>query len=159
MEIKLDLSEMAVARTIPDIGKVREQSGCIPYRVRAGKVEVLLIKKKTKQAWWGFCKGGLESHLNKRDNAAKECYEESGITGTVTKNIGKFEYKKDGKRQIVYMYAMEFHTELDNWPEKRDRKRRWCSMSKARKLLSAEHHKFLVEIQNEADKKAAKRKA
>lgn len=136
--------ELATARSAKE--GVRVQSGCIPYRKKDGITEVLLVKKKTKQAWWGFCKGGLEPHLSKRDNAAKECFEEAGVTGTVTKGIGKFEYRKDNLKQVVHMYAMEFHVELDSWPEQSTRTRKWFTLAEARDKLSREHHGFLEKI-------------
>lgn len=139
--------EIAVAKSSKKKLKVREQSGCIPYRVVDGVRQVCLVKKtQKKDAWWGFTKGGLEKHLSKRENAAKECYEEAGVTGTVTKKIGKFEYVKDNMQQIVHMFAMEYHTELDTWPEKKMRKRKWFTLPEARDKLSREHHKLLDEI-------------
>lgn len=143
--------QLAVAKTKP---KTREQSGCIPYRInpKTGKVEVCLVKKLKKDAWWGFTKGGLEPHLNKRDNAAKECYEEAGVTGTVTKKIGEFKYEKDKTPQKVYMYAMEFHVELKDWPEKKLRKRKWFTLPEARDKLSREHHKLLDALKKVAKK-------
>lgn len=137
--------------------KVREQSGCIPYRInKKGVVEVCLLKKLKKDAWWGFAKGGLESHLTKRQNAAKECAEEGGVTGTVTKKLGSFKYRKDGMDQIVYMYAMKFHVELENWDEKKTRKRKWFTIPEARDKLSREHHKFLEAVKKIADKEKKK---
>lgn len=143
--------EISIAKSSP---KIREQSGCIPYRFneKTGKTEVCLVKKLKKDAWWGFTKGGLEKHLDKRDNAAKECYEEAGVTGTVTDKIGKFEYKKDGMKQIVHMFAMQFHVELDAWPEQKLRKRKWFSLPEARDKLSREHHKLLDAIKKVAKK-------
>ena len=141
--------EIAVAKSAPKKKKkmkVRLQSGCIPFRIKDGVRQVCLVKKLKKDAWWGFTKGGLEKHLDARENAAKECYEEAGVTGTVTKKIGKFEYVKDDMQQIVTMYAMEYLTQLDSWPEKKLRKRKWFSLPEARDKLSREHHKFLDAI-------------
>lgn len=145
--------QIAVAKAAKKKEKVREQSGCIPYRInKKGILEVCLVKKLKKGAWWGFAKGGLESHLDKRQNAAKECAEEAGVTGTVTKKIGKFEYRKDGMQQIVHMYAMKFHVELESWDEKKTRKRKWFSLPEARDKLSREHHKLLDAIKKIGEK-------
>lgn len=139
--------QVSLARTValPKI-RIREQSGCIPYRDVDGVRQVCLVKKLKKGAWWGFTKGGLEKHLKKKENAAKECYEEAGVTGTVTKKIGEFNYRKDGMDQIVHMFAMEFHTELASWPEQKMRKRKWFTLDEARDKLSREHHKLLDAI-------------
>jgi len=148
--------EIAVAKAAPKKKeKIRLQSGCIPYRDKDGVRQVLLVKKLKKDAWWGFTKGGQEKHLDARANAAKECFEEAGVTGTVTKKIGKFEYRKDGMQQIVKMYAMQFHVALDSWDEKAIRKRKWFTLPEARDKLSREHHKFLDAIKAlPKDKKA-----
>lgn len=140
--------EIAVAKSTPKKKKMktRIQSGCIPFRIKDGVRQVCLVKKLKKDAWWGFTKGGLEKHLDPRENAAKECYEEAGVTGTVTKKIGKFEYVKDNMNQIVTMYAMEYLTQLDSWPEKKLRKRKWFTLAEARDKLSREHHKLLDAI-------------
>lgn len=151
--------EIATARATPS--KIREQSGCIPYRDVDGVRQVLLVKKKTKQAWWGFTKGGLEKTETKKSNAAKECFEEAGVTGTVTNKIGKFEYVKDNARQIVHMFAMIFGDEAPDWLEKKTRKRKWFTLNEARDKLSREHHKFLDAIRAQpaiTDTKLAKRK-
>lgn len=150
MQVQVSLARSNVLPMQPqEKVRVREQSGCIPYRdVEGVGRQVLLVKKLRKGAWWGFTKGGLEKHLQKRENAAKECYEEAGVTGTVTKKIGEFKYRKDGMQQVVYMFAMEFHTELDSWPEQKTRKRKWFTLDEARDKLSREHHKFLDEIRS-----------
>lgn len=135
--------ELAVAKAIK---KIRYQSGCIPYRDVDGVRQVLLVKKLKKGAWWGFTKGGAEKGLTKKENAAKECFEEAGVTGKVTKKIGSFEYVKDNARQIVQMYAMEFRAEAPNWLEKKLRKRKWFTLNEARDKLSREHHKMLTAI-------------
>lgn len=137
--------ELATAKSATQ-AITRYQSGCIPYRKVDGVIQVLLVKKTSKNAWWGFCKGGLESHLDKRENAAKECFEESGVTGTVTKKIGQFKYVKDNVKQLVYMYAMDFHTEFESWPEQKTRRRKWFTLAEARDKLSREHHGFLDKI-------------
>lgn len=134
------------AEQAPKKLKVRKQSGCIPYRDKDGIRQVLLVKKLKKGAWWGFTKGGQEKHLDARENAAKECFEEAGVAGTCTKKIGTFEYEKDGMKQIVVMYAMEFLSQFDSWQEKHMRKRKWFSLPEARDKLSREHHKFLDAI-------------
>lgn len=146
VEVSVDI-EIAVAKSKKEkLKEIRLQSGCIPYRDVDGVRQVLLVKKLKKGAWWGFTKGGQEKHLDARANAAKECFEEAGITGTVTKKIGTFEYKKDGMKQIVKMYAMQFHVALDHWDEKKLRKRKWFTLPEARDKLSREHHKLLDAI-------------
>ena len=153
------VESVALAKSKKKKLKVRKQSGCIPYRDVDGVRQVLLVKKLKKGAWWGFTKGGAEPHLDNRANAAKECWEEAGVTGTVTKKIGKFEYEKDNMEQRVVMYAMEFHQEFDSWQEKKFRKRKWFTLPEARDKLSREHHKLLDEIKKLPKKDKPKTKA
>lgn len=159
MQVELQIAVAKSKKPVKKKMKVREQSGCIPYRDKDGVRQVCLVKKLKKGAWWGFTKGGQEKHLDARENAAKECWEEAGVSGTVTKKIGKFEYEKDGMKQNVVMYAMEFHTQLDDWQEKHMRKRKWFTLPEARDKLSREHHKFLEAIKKlpKKDKAAIKK--
>ena len=126
--------------------KVRLQSGCIPFRKKNGKPQVLLVRKKTKTGWWGFTKGGLEPHLTLEENAAKECFEESGITGRMGPQIGTFTYEKDGVKNHVTMFALEFFVQLESYPEKKVRSRKWVFLDEAYSMVGKEHKRLLDEV-------------
>ncbi len=57
----------------------------VPYRVRNGKIEVLLITSHRRQDW-GIPKGGISKAMSPPDSAAKEAWEEAGLVGQVDDN-------------------------------------------------------------------------
>jgi 8-oxo-dGTP pyrophosphatase MutT (NUDIX family) len=58
------------------------QSGVLPYRVTAGKVEVLLVTS-TRRKRWIAPKGWIALGLSAAESAAKEALEEAGVSGHV----------------------------------------------------------------------------
>jgi 8-oxo-dGTP pyrophosphatase MutT (NUDIX family) len=54
----------------------------IPYRIRDGKIEVMLITSSTRKRWI-IPKGMIEPDMTPQDSAAKEAWEEAGIIGQV----------------------------------------------------------------------------
>lgn len=51
------------------------------YRLRDGELEFLLVR--TRNGHWTFPKGGVGGDLNNADAAAREAFEEAGVTGWV----------------------------------------------------------------------------
>jgi 8-oxo-dGTP pyrophosphatase MutT (NUDIX family) len=106
----------------------RLQTGVIPYRIVDGKVQLMLIS--TKAGNWVFPKGGKGSKRGAKDNAAKEAMEEAGIIGKVYKKLGKYEYVKEGEKNIVTLYLMRVEKTLKVYDEPW-RKRKWFGKNKA----------------------------
>lgn len=118
----------------------REQSAVIPYRTRDGAVEVLLVTSLD-TGRWVLPKGHIDDGLSARQSAEKEAFEEAGITGAVAKkSIGFYRYtktdKKGGGLRRVEVYPMAVKAELDEWPEKDKRKRRWMHPGDAARLVA-----------------------
>ncbi|MEJ2425335.1 MAG: histidine phosphatase family protein [Candidatus Thiodiazotropha sp.] len=108
------------------------QSAVIPYRMRQGKVEFLVIGSQ-KQKHWVVPKGIVEPGMSLQDSAAKEALEEAGITGVVgEETLGQYEYKKWGGVCTVQVYPMRVEQILpeDAWEESH-RGREWVSVQKA----------------------------
>ena len=74
--------------------------------------------------------------------AAREAYEEAGLRGTVAEQpIGSYEYMKrlTPKRSVacvVDVFPLHVDEELEEWPEKEERERRWMRPSQAALLVS-----------------------
>lgn len=123
------------------------QSGVLAYRHKgADKIEVLLVKKPHSQNW-GIPKGKLEAGLAPYKNAAKEAFEEAGVTGRVGKEeIGSYRaIKRVADRKIlieVSVFPLEVTKVAKKWPEKAIRLIKWCSPMDAIKLL---REPFLVQ--------------
>lgn len=67
---------------ISQLTLVLRQSGALPYRIKAGKVEVLLVTS-TRHKHWIVPKGWIALGLSAAESAAKEALEEAGVCGQV----------------------------------------------------------------------------
>lgn len=117
----------------------KKKWGVVPYRTRNGKVEVLVIT--TRNSNWGLPKGNLIKRLGARRTALMEAYEEAGILGNIE---GRGETFGEGQTQVLHFYPMEVCKELDRWPEKEQRRRRWVSPIEAQRLLKHKTHRKAV---------------
>ena len=107
------------------------QSGVIPYRIRAGQIEIALVTASS-GPHWTIPKGHVEPDLSPRDSAAKEAYEESGLLGSVHGlALGSYIYEKRGRLRRVQVFALQVEKELKRWPEMLVRKRRWMTVDEA----------------------------
>ncbi|XP_021654968.2 nudix hydrolase 4 isoform X2 [Hevea brasiliensis] len=112
--------------------------GCIPYRYKktdqpssidgtsTEDIEVLVISSQSGQGML-FPKGGWEEDESMVQAALRETFEEAGVIGKVECELGKWLYmsKRGAKMHEVYMFPLLVHKELDLWPEKSIRKRKW----------------------------------
>lgn len=125
------------------------QSSVIPYRVRDGKPEILVIAS-SKKHHLVVPKGIKDPGLSPRESAAKEALEEAGVEGEVADTaLGSYSYEKWGATCTVDVYPMKV-TRLvpeDEW-EERHRGRRWVSPEKAaRKLKQKELRPLLRKLE------------
>jgi 8-oxo-dGTP pyrophosphatase MutT (NUDIX family) len=104
-------------------------------------LEVLLITSLSSKRWI-LPKGWLETELTPQDNAAREAFEEAGITGKVSAQpVGSFHYlkeKKDGGGVPcqVDVFALAVTKQLDDWPEKGSRELLWLPPEQAAAKVS-----------------------
>jgi len=128
-----------------------QQSGVIPYRIRDGQLEILLITTSSGKRW-GIPKGNVELLMSPTESAAKEAHEEAGILGTVvTPAIGSYEYRKRSQINHVRVFLMRVEVELDDWDEAQLRRRRWISLDKAIERIEQPQLKALfaaIEVQD-----------
>ena len=111
------------------------QSGVIPYRVRKGSLEILLITSRRERRWI-IPKGIIEPDYSARNSAAKEALEEAGVKGGVhAKLLGIYRHRKWGRTCTVKVYPMRVTRVYKVWDEA-DRDRAWVSLKKALKLVS-----------------------
>lgn len=112
------------------------QSSVIPYRMRDGQVEVLVIAS-SKKNHLVIPKGIREPGLSPQASAAKEALEEAGVEGEVAEvAIGSYHYEKWGASCSVSVYPMKVIRMVpdDEW-EERHRGRQWLSIKKAARQL------------------------
>lgn len=121
---------------------MRVQSGCIPYRFKHGKLEVLMITNR--KGKWAFPKGGVEG--SPRASAEKECREEAGVRGKTGVLLDIIRYNKSGTAQEVLMYALLVQEKIE-WEEKDKRKRKWVSAKKAMQEVKGRYVPALRKLQ------------
>jgi len=112
------------------------QSSVIPYRVRKGRAEILIVSS-SKRKHWVVPKGIHEPGLDERESAAKEALEEAGVMGKISKAaIGSYQYAKWGAVCTVRVFPMEVSKLLPEaeW-EERHRGRKWVSPEQAAEQL------------------------
>lgn len=120
------------------------QSGVIPWRLRDGAVEIMLVSS-SRNRHWIVPKGIKEPGLSLRDSAIKEALEEAGVEGRVDDEpLGCYHYTKWGASCSVEMFPMEVARVVGKkkWQESH-RERGWVSVKQACRLLK---HKELARM-------------
>lgn len=115
-----------------------DQSAVIPYRVRAGRIEVLLVTSRGSGRWI-VPKGSIEEDLDPHTSAQKEALEEAGVKGQVSPvSLGCYRHGRSKKAPIVEVFLMRVDRELRSWPEEEERQRRWIPLDEAYQYVDEE---------------------
>jgi 8-oxo-dGTP pyrophosphatase MutT (NUDIX family) len=86
---------------------------------------------------WVLPKGWAEKRLTGPQLAAKEAFEEAGLLGEITPDpVGSYVYldRLPGGRALacdVAVFPLRVERLLDDWPERRQRERRWFTVAEA----------------------------
>jgi len=108
----------------------------LPFSQHQGELRVLLVTSRETRRWV-LPKGWMEKRLAPHALAAKEAFEEAGVLGSIERRpVGRYDYLKRVsakrlKRCSVRVFALRVERMLDDWPERRQRERRWCSPAEA----------------------------
>lgn len=123
------------------------KSAVIPFRIKDGKLEILLVTSIKKKKWI-VPKGYIEFNLTPFESAKKEAYEEAGVVGSnETVEVGQFVMEKKNSKALVKVYTMEVDEELEDYPEKNLRKRKWFSYEEAvEKIQNTDIKNFLRKL-------------
>jgi phosphohistidine phosphatase len=122
------------------------QSSVIPYRLSAGRVEILLIRS-SRLKHWIVPKGVSDPGLTLQESAAKEAFEEAGIEGEVgSLPLGSYTIRKWGAECTVHVYPMAVSRELpeSKWEESY-RGREWLSAEQAAKRITKKELRPIIE--------------
>jgi 8-oxo-dGTP pyrophosphatase MutT (NUDIX family) len=126
----------------------KKQIGALPVRrSKRGKPEVLLVTTRGKRPRWIIPKGGRSKRLRDKDAAAREASEEGGVRGRMrSRPVGVFKHhKRNGSTKKIKVFRLEVEREQRNWPEKNQRKRRWTSPRRAKRLVEAPTLRRIIE--------------
>ena len=116
--------------------KLPIQTAALPWRLNhRRRPEVLLVTSRRSRNWI-VPKGWPMVGKSMADAAAREAFEEAGITGRLDPHpLGSFEHTKRnlfGSLHVkVLVHPLEVERELSNWPESRQRKRKWFLLDEA----------------------------
>ena len=103
-----------------------KQSAVIPYKIVAGKLEVLMVTSRKKKKWI-FPKGIIEPNLTPSESAQKEAEEEAGVRGDILEEkIGDYVYAKWGGDCSVQVYGQKVNHLFETWEED-FRLRKWIN--------------------------------
>ncbi len=122
------------------------QSSVIPYRIRDGKLEILVVMS-SKRKHWVVPKGVSDPATSLQDSAEKEAFEEAGVEGEVGEQaLGSYQYEKWGAPCTVQVYPMKVTHIIEEaeWEESH-RSREWVSPKQAMKQVRQAELKPLIE--------------
>lgn len=125
--------------SLSDKRSVRTQFGALPYRIRDGKVQILLITSRGTGRWI-LPKGWPMDGETPAGAAATEAYEEAGVQGKLSHEVlGFYAYTKvHGKEHlpcVVAIFPLHVKKQLKSYPEKHQRRRKWVSQKKAAQMV------------------------
>jgi len=122
-------------------GDVRTQFAALCFRVRRGKVQILLITSRRSKRWI-VPKGWPMEGKTPAASAAQEAWEEAGVIGKpYDLPLGVYTYGKslgvgDDLACMVMLYPVNVKSLAKKFPESAQRRRRWVSRKKAAKLVA-----------------------
>jgi len=131
---------MAKKKRKTDPAQPREQYAALPFRVRDGHPEFLLVTSRETRRWI-IPKGWPEKNHEPWEMAAREAYEEAGVLGRVDAvPVGSYVYDKvlSPKKSVqcqVQVFPLEVAEQLPDWPERTQRECRWCTPGQAALLV------------------------
>ena len=114
---------------------VKTQYGVIPYTNKKKSPKIILITSRT-NGYWIFPKGNPMKKKTFFQSAAVEAYEEAGVRGTVNKKASyTIKFRHQNIDHKIVLFPMKIETLLDEWPERKERKRKVVSVEKALKMI------------------------
>ena len=127
---------------LADCGKrdVRTQFGASCWRVKNGKIQVLLVTSR-RSGRWVLPKGWPVDGATPVEAAAKEAWEEAGVSGnTMPVCLGIYSYVKELTEDerlpcVVAVFPVKVKKQHTEWPEQSERRRKWMSLKAASKSV------------------------
>lgn len=112
------------------------QHAALPVRRGPGGIEVLMVTSRETRRWI-LPKGWAEPGVSPAAMAAREAWEEAGVRGRAAEEpFGTYRYEKRLPRGrtvgcLVSVYLLAVEEELEDWPERGERERRWFTPGQA----------------------------
>lgn len=122
-------------------GQARTQFAALCYRVRRGKVQILMITSR-KRGRWIVPKGWPMEGLTPAASALQEAWEEAGVQGKASGTcLGVYSYAKemgsaDATPCLAMLYPVRVKSLAKRYPENHQRRRKWVSRKKAARMVA-----------------------
>lgn len=151
MDMTFTDANLATAVQAGDAPVVRPQIAALCWRLRRGKVEVLLITSRDTRRWIvpkGWMMDGQQAH----EAAEIEAWEEAGVKGKIAaKALGQFTYdklhpSKPAMRCEVAVYPLRVSRMEHKFPEQKERSRKWFSARKAARLVAEAELSAIIQV-------------
>jgi 8-oxo-dGTP pyrophosphatase MutT (NUDIX family) len=118
---------------------LRTQVGALPWRIARGRLELLLITGR-RSGRWGVPRGWRADDPTPADAAAREAWEEAGVTGRISPHcLGLYTRVRTAGRSrlpcVVALFPLEVLRLEARWPEHGARDRRWVTREDAGTLV------------------------
>lgn len=133
----------------------RVHVAAVCYRLRHGQPEFLLVR--TRNGSWTFPKGGVDRDPTTAAAAAREAYEEAGVTGSVEHApFAAYRHRKPGRtrsrRKVVLVQAHLCEVQSICAPPETFRDPTWFTAEQAkRRLQKSKTAEFAAEVVNIID--------
>lgn len=107
----------------------RQVVGCVAINENR---QILLVSSRRREGEWILPKGGWELHESAPVACLRELWEEAGVRGEIVRHVHT-EDKTEKKKRPCMMMFYEVRTVAieEDWPERHERERRWCSLADA----------------------------
>lgn len=130
---------------MPNLGPVSPaalgQVAALCWRMKRGKVEVLMVTSRETRRWV-IPKGWPMEGLSPEEAAAREAWEEAGVLGRISSEaLGRFVYDKilrdrSTRSCCVTVFPMRTEEVKARWPERKERRRKWHGAAEAAGLVA-----------------------
>lgn len=117
------------------------QFAVLPWRISEGGNRQIMLLTSRETHRWVIPKGWPMKGRKPAEVASQEAYEEAGLIGKVVgkRPLGNFHYEKRLAKKAVICEVLVFlfrvERQLDDWPEKGERKRQWVDVKQAAALV------------------------
>lgn len=121
---------------IPGPSQLVTQVAALPWRMQDCCPQVLLVTSR-RSGHWMLPKGWQIDGMDLAASAQIEAFEEAGVLGMISRQpIGSYRYLKllDNGRSLpsqALVFSLRVTSELDAWPEQRQRSRAWLGLDAA----------------------------
>lgn len=117
------------------------QSAALPWRLSESGIREVMLLTSRETARWVIPKGWPMKGRKSADVASQEAYEEAGLIGHIVgkRAIGSYHYEKQLRKGTILcqvrVFLLRVERQIDNWPEKDQRRTEWFAADEAATLV------------------------